>query len=72
MDAVMTRGNVPLALAVPLRVPVPFPASVNEIPGGKIPVTLKLEVGVPVVVTVKMPLFPFTKVALLALVIAGA
>ena len=45
MDAVMTRGNVPLALAVPLRVPVPFPASVNEIPGGKVPVTLKLEVG---------------------------
>ena len=46
--------------------------SAKVTPAGKVPVSLIDGVGLPVVVTVKVPAVPAVKVAVLALVIAGA
>ena len=51
---------------------VPFPLFVNVTPLGNAPVSVIDGVGVPVVVTVKLPAVPTLNVVLLALVIAGA
>ena len=53
--AVMVSGNVPPAAAVPASVAVPSPLSTNVTPAGSVPVTLSAGVGVPCVVTVKVP-----------------
>ena len=56
-----------------MRVAVPSPLSVNVTPLGKAPFSVRLGVGEPVVVTVKVLAAPTVKVVLLALVmIAGA
>ncbi len=57
---------------VPASVAVPLPLSANVTPPGKVPVSLRLGVGEPVVVTVKLPAAPTVKLVLSALVIAGA
>ncbi len=60
------------AAADPEIVAVPLPLSVKFTPLGNDPVLFKAAVGLPVVVTVKVPLVPAVKVTLFALVIAGA
>jgi hypothetical protein len=76
-------GNVPLlaemvidelltAAADPEIVAVPLPLSVKFTPVGNDPVLLKAGVGLPVDVTVKVPLDPAVKVTAVALVIVGA
>ena len=70
--AVMVIGELPAAAAVPEIVAVPFPLSVKFTPPGKAPVLLTAAAGLPVVVTVNVPLVPAVKVTLFALVIAGA
>ena len=57
------------AAGVPLSTPV---AALNVTPPGKVPVSLRLGVGTPLAVTVKLPALPTVKVVLVALVIAGA
>jgi hypothetical protein len=57
---------------VPLSVAVPSPLLTNATPFGRAPVSLNDGVGVPVVVTVKLPAAPTTNVVVFALVIAGA
>ncbi len=57
---------------VPLKVAVPFPLSTKDTPLGNAPDSLRLAVGNPVVVTVKLPRLPSVKVVLLALLIVGA
>jgi hypothetical protein len=57
---------------VPLSVAVPFPLFTNVTPLGSVPVSVKVGVGDPVAVTVKLPAAPTVNVVLLALVIAGA
>src|SRR5579859_6961407 len=47
--------NVPLDEGVPLNVPVPLPLSWKPTPPGSAPDSLRLAVGYPVVVTVKLP-----------------
>src|SRR5262249_6054828 len=57
---------------VPLRVPVPLPLSTNVTPSGRaVPLRVIGGVGVPVVVTVKVPAWPTVNLAALALVIAS-
>jgi hypothetical protein len=56
---------------VPLIVAVPFPLSTKVIGLGKVPVKDSAGVGLPVVVTVKLPFTPTVNVVLLALVIVG-
>ena len=51
---------------------VPFPLSTNVTPLGSVPVAVRDGVGVPVVVTVKLPAAPTVNVVLVALVIAAA
>ena len=60
------------AAGVPLSVAVPLPLSTNVMPPGSAPVSLRVGVGNPVVVTVNVPAVPTVKVVLLALVMAGA
>ena len=60
------------AAGVPLSVAVPLPLLTNVTPLGSVPVCVSDGVGVPVVVTVKLPAVPTVNVVLLALVIAGA
>jgi len=69
--ALKVIGYVPPVPApgVPLRTPV---AGVNVTPAGNAPVSLKVGLGVPVAVTVKVPGVPTVNVVLLALVITGA
>ena len=67
-----SASNVPAAADVPLSVPVPSWLSRNPTPFGNCPVCVMLEAGNPVVVTVKEPAVPTRKLALSALVIAGA
>ena len=75
-DAVIVKGYVPpLPLAaVPASVAVPSPLSVKVTPLGSEPAGIDKEasVGTPVVVTVKVPGLPTTKVVEAALVIIGA
>jgi hypothetical protein len=67
-----TIGNVPATLGVPESVPVPLWLSTNVTLAGSAPASAMLGVGNPVVVTVKEFGTPYAKVALLALVKAGA
>ena len=60
------------AAGVPASVAVPSPLSVNVTPGGSAPVSDNVELGTPVVVTVKVPAWPTVKVAPAGLVILGA
>ena len=57
---------------VPARVAVPLPLSVKVTPVGSGPLSANVGVGVPVVVTVKVPGAPWVKVVVLAEVMAGA
>ncbi len=56
------------AAGVPLSVPVPLPLSMNVTPPGNAPVEVIDAVGVPTVVTVKVPRLPTVNVVLVALV----
>ena len=71
--AVRVSGYVPPLpdAAIPLSIALPFPLSVNLTPVGSVPDSLKDGVGVPAVVTVKLPAAPTVNIALLALVIVG-
>jgi len=57
---------------IPLRVPVPLWLSTKVTPLGSAPISVRVGVGVPVVVTENVPAAPTVNVVLLALVIAGA
>ena len=72
--AVMVNGYVPPEPVggVPASVAVPFPLSVNVTPDGSAPVSDNVELGTPVVVTVKVPAWPTVKVVPSGLVIPGA
>ena len=60
-------------MAVPARVAVPLALGVKVTPAGRVPlVRLRVGVGEPLVVTVKLPGLPLVKVVLLALVKVGA
>src|SRR5258708_39955664 len=67
--AVKVIGNVPGAVGVPLSVPVPLPLSRNVTPAGKVPLSVMIGVGIPVVVTLNVPKAPTWKVVEFALVI---
>ena len=54
--AVIVIGKLPEAVAVPLRVAVPFPLSTNVTPLGRLPDSVMAGVGVPVVVTENDPI----------------
>ena len=69
--AVMTTSLIPVPSTVPEMVAVPFPLSVKVIQPGN-PEEERLEVGYPLVVTVKDSYTPKAKVVVSALVIAGA
>src|SRR5712664_930663 len=64
-------ANVPVAVGVPLSVPVPLPLSRNVTPAGKAPLSVMLGVGDPLVFTVNVPAAPTGKMAAFALVIVG-
>src|SRR5712692_9055074 len=70
--AVNVMANVPDAVGVPLSVPVPLPLLRNVTPAGKVPLSVMLGVGDPLVVTLNVPATPTWKVAAFALVNAGA
>lgn len=70
--AVMVIDELLTAAAVPEIVAVPFPLSVKFTPVGNDPVLARAGTGLPVVVTVNVPLVPAVKLTLFALVIAGA
>ena len=72
--AVRVSGYVPMVPddGVPLSVALPSPLSANITPAGRAPDSVRDGVGVPVVVTVKLPAAPAVNVVLLSLVIAGA
>ena len=55
---------------MPARVAVPLPLSVNVTPEGSVPAWLRVGVGIPVVVTVKLNAWPAVAVAEAALVMA--
>src|ERR1019366_1666671 len=67
--AVKVIAYVPPIVGVPLSTPV---AAVNVTPEGNAPDSLRVGAGAPVAATVNEPAVPAVKVALLALVIAGA
>jgi hypothetical protein len=69
-EAVMVIGYEPPAPAA--GVPLRTPAELRVTPLGRMPVSLNVGAGNPVAVTVKEPAVPTAKVALFALVIAGA
>jgi hypothetical protein len=70
--AVIVIGVLPTAAGIPEIVAVPLPLSVKFTLAGSDPVLVSAGVGLPVVVTVNVPLAPAVKVTELALVIAGA
>src|SRR5579872_1035194 len=70
--AVNVIGKDPWTLAVPARVPVPFPLSVNVTPAGSEPDSTRDGAGGPVEITVNVPAAPTVKDLLFGLVIAGA
>jgi hypothetical protein len=73
LDAVIWSGKFSAVAGFPVSVAVPFPLLVNVTPLGRAPDSvIELAVGVPVVVTVKVVVWPFGKVALLADVMVGA
>ncbi len=57
---------------MPLSVPVPLPLSTKLTPVGSAPFSLMVGVGAPVDAIINDPLTPIVKLALSALVIAGA
>ena len=59
------------APGVPASVPVPLWLSVKVRPVGSVPVSVRVGVGVPVVVIENVPAVPTVNVVLLALVITG-
>ena len=64
---------MPVAAAgVPASVAVPLWLSAKVTPLGSVPVSVRVGVGVPVVVTENVPAVPTVNVVLLALVITGA
>jgi hypothetical protein len=67
--AVIVIGYVPPAVGVPDRIPV---AALNVTPAGKAPLSLHVGEGAPIATAVNAPARPSVKVALFALVIAGA
>ena len=70
--AVMVMGVTDGPAGVPLMVAVPFPLSTKVIGLGSVPlVMLRLGIGLPLVVTGKVPFTPTVNVALLLLVICG-
>lgn len=72
LAAVMVMVVTDAPAGVPLIVAVPSPLSTKVIGLGSEPVNDSPGVGLPVVVTVKLPFTPTVKVVLLALVITGA
>jgi len=60
------------AAGVPLRVPMPFPPSAKVTPVGSAPVSAKVGVGNPVVMTANDPGVPTPNAVLLGLVMAAA
>src|ERR1700712_5439620 len=66
--AVMVRSNSPLVEGVPAMVAVPSPLSVKLTPEGRLPVLVSVS-ALGLVVTVKVPAVPLTKVVWSALVI---
>ena len=72
LEAVMASGNPPEAEGVPERVAVPLPLLTKVTPAGRVPVSVRAGVGVPVVVTGKVKAVPRGTVSELALVMAGA
>src|ERR1700689_3012758 len=70
--AVIVFGYGPLAVAAggPAIVAVPFVQAVNVMPEGSVPASVRVGVGVPVVVTVKLNALPDVAEAEAALVIA--
>ena len=64
-------GEVPAAVAVPARTPPPDVLGVKVTPLGRVPLSVTVGVGVPVVVTVNEPAVPTVNVALFALVNVG-
>src|SRR6185437_4933612 len=75
LAAVIVIGKLPAAVGVPERVAVPSLLFTKVTPGGSAPVlerTIEAPLGVPVVVTVKVPAAPTVNVALFELVMAGA
>src|SRR6202000_2678026 len=74
LEAVIVNEWGPPAPApgVPARVAVPLPLSVKAMPAGRAPLSDRVAVGKPVVVTVNVPAVPTRNVVLLALVMAGA
>jgi hypothetical protein len=69
-EIVIGYGPLAVAAAVPAIVAVPFVLAVNVMPEGSVPAWLRVGVGVPVVVTVKLNALPEVAVAEFALVIA--
>src|ERR1700689_3546770 len=59
-------------LAAPDRVAVPLPLSTKVTPVGSVPVLLSAAAGEPLVVILKVPALPVVRVAVAALVTAGA
>ena len=70
--AVIVRGKLPAAEAVPAKVAVPSPLSVNVTPAGSVPVSEMAATGAAVETMVKLPAAFTMKVVPLALVIVGA
>src|SRR5258708_30531375 len=64
-------ANVPDAVGVPLSVPVPLPLLRNVTPAGKVPLSVMLGVGDPLVLTLNVPAAPTWNVTAFALVIVG-
>lgn len=63
--------NTPLAVGVPLNVPIPLPLSTYVTPVGSAPASAMAGTGLPVVVTLKVLNTNCVNVALFVLVIAG-
>jgi hypothetical protein len=70
--AVKVICDVPEVAAVPARTPPPDEFAVKLTPLGRLPLSVTVGVGVPVVVTVNEPAVPTVNVALFALVNTGA
>ena len=69
LAAVKVMGKLPLAVGVPLNIPV---EAVKVTPPGSAPDSLRVIGAVPVAVTWNEPAVPTVKAALLALVMVGA